>query len=142
MYRLALLLHLIGAAIWTGGHLLLATRVVPRALREQNPEHITAFETTYEPVGIPALIVQVVTGLWMAFGHYKISLFEPGSAAHQGVVEKLILLTVIAGLAVHARFFIIPELNGSNLKKMAWHVWLVTALSVLMILAGVLHFRF
>ncbi len=142
LYKIALLLHLLGATIWIGGHLLLALRVVPRALREKNPKRITDFETMYEPAGIPALLVQVATGIWLAFGHYGVSLFEPGSRVHQGVVEKLILLTLIVTLAVHARFFIIPKLNENNLKLMAWHVWAVTMISVLMLLAGVLHFQF
>jgi len=33
-YYIALSLHILGATIWAGGHLILATTILPRALRE------------------------------------------------------------------------------------------------------------
>jgi hypothetical protein len=41
--------------------------VLPRALRARDPEPVRAFEAGFERVGIPALGLQVATGLWLAF---------------------------------------------------------------------------
>lgn len=64
--RTLLFLHLLGAAIWVGGHLVLALGILPGALRRRDPQAIRAFEQVYERIGIPALLLQVVSGLWLA----------------------------------------------------------------------------
>src|SRR5256885_1975814 len=66
IYYLVLCLHVIGACVWVGGHLVLATRVLPRALREKKAAIIQEFEHGYEQIGMPALGVQILTGLWLA----------------------------------------------------------------------------
>ncbi|MBF3283866.1 copper transporter, partial [Pseudomonas aeruginosa] len=53
--RTLLFLHLLGAAIWVGGHLVLALGILPGALRRRDPQAIRAFEQVYERIGIPAL---------------------------------------------------------------------------------------
>ena len=65
-YPLLLAVHILGATIWTGGHLVLALSILPAALRDGNVSAIRAFETAFERVGLPALAVQVATGLWLA----------------------------------------------------------------------------
>ena len=67
MHGIALLLHVLAATIWTGGHLILALTVLPPALKEKSPSALLRFESGYERVGIPALVIQVVTGLMLAF---------------------------------------------------------------------------
>ena len=44
LYRILIALHLIGAAVWIGGHLVLATTILPRALRNRDPSIILDFE--------------------------------------------------------------------------------------------------
>ena len=66
MYSLILLAHLLAACIWTGGHLILALRILPEALRQGDVTAIQAFEWRYEPLGLPALAIQVASGLWLA----------------------------------------------------------------------------
>jgi putative copper export protein len=60
------LLHVLGATIWAGGHLILSIGFLPRALKERKLNIILDFEKQYERVGIPALLLQVITGFWMA----------------------------------------------------------------------------
>jgi len=67
MYGLLLLLHLLAAAIWTGGHIVLSIVVLPRVLRERSPEQLLQFESVYEKIGMPALIIQIITGLILAY---------------------------------------------------------------------------
>ena len=65
-YTVLLILHLLGATIWVGGHLVLLLTIVPGALAARDVERIRNFESGYERIGIPALIVQVITGPMLA----------------------------------------------------------------------------
>jgi putative copper export protein len=141
MYKIAILLHILGACIWVGGHLLLSIRIVPAALKTKNVSLIRNFEQAFEPVGIPALLVQVITGLWIAFGHYHLRLFSMETGMEKAVTLKLALLLITLILAIHARFFIIPRLNEAGLKKMVFHILLITFVALAMLYTGV-QFRF
>lgn len=44
MYGILLFLHILAATIWTGGHLVLATAVLPGVLRDRSPEALLRFE--------------------------------------------------------------------------------------------------
>ena len=66
MYMTALIVHVLAATIWTGGHLVLALAILPGALRERSPAIIEAFERPFEKVGLPALLLQVASGLYLA----------------------------------------------------------------------------
>ena len=139
MYRLFLVLHLLGAAIWVGGHLVLSMAVLPRALRTRNPSIILEFESGYERIGIPALLVQVVTGLWLA--HHWVpdvaSWFSADTLQTQLILVKLALLAATVALGAHARLRIIPGLDTENLPLLAWHVVTVTLFGVAFLVVGV-----
>lgn len=143
MHRVVLSLHLLGAAVWTGGHLVLALSVLPRALRTRDVGPLRDFEDRFEKVGIPALVLQVLTGLWLArlyapdVGRWVS--FEDPLGTIVGV--KLLMLLATLALAVHARVALVPKLDGSNLPLLAAHILAVTALAVLFVLAGA-GFRF
>lgn len=139
MWGALLLLHVLAATIWTGGHLVLALAVLPRVLRERDPAALLRFESAYERIGIPALLVQIATGLWLArrfvpdLGQWLA--FEEPVARLVGV--KLILLAVTLAFAVDARLRILPRLSRENLTSLAWHIVPVTFVSVLFVLVGV-----
>lgn len=136
-YYVLLSLHVLGATLWTGGHLVLATTVLPRALRQKRAAILTDFEQGYERIGMPALVVQIVTGLWLA--HRLLgspaNWFSDAPLAHV-VHVKLLCLAGTAALALHAKTRVIPRLNDDNLPVMAWHIAGVTVFSVLFVLAG------
>jgi putative copper export protein len=137
-YTLLLLLHILAATIWTGGHIYLATRVLPRVLRERSAALLLEVERSYEPLGMSALVVQVVTGLWMA--HRLLSpshWFEFEMAAVQWVWIKLLLLALTIGFAIDARFRVLPRLRDENVASMAPHIIGVTILGILFVVAGV-----
>jgi putative copper export protein len=139
MYQLMLILHVLGAAVWTGGHLVLAVGILPQALRRHDPEFIRDFESRYERVGIPALVVQVVTGIWLAYRMLPDLAawfgFETYVASHIAVKLGLLLLTAV--FAVDARVRVIPRLRSETLPALAWHVIPVTIFSVLFVVLGV-----
>ena len=138
MIKLALILHLLGATIWTGGHLILAIGFLPQALRDQDPKIIEAFESKYERIGIPALILQVITGLTLAYAYIpdvsKWFSFETHVATH--IFIKLVLLALTVALALDARLRIIPKLSAANLTSLALHIVAVTVISVLFVAFG------
>ena len=139
MYGVVLLLHLLGATIWTGGHIILSIVILPRVLKERSPQRLLEFESVYEKIGMPALIIQVVTGLMLAhrfvpdIGQW----FDMGNPASHGIAAKLLLLALTLCFAIHARFRVIPVLSQHNLTVMAWHIVPVTLLSVLFVAVGV-----
>lgn len=136
------LLHVLGATVWVGGHLILSIGFVPRALQLKDVNIITTFEKGFERIGIPALLAQIVTGLWMATLYIPPSQWlSLASLHHQYLWIKIGLVAVTLLLAIHARFFIIPRLSAQNLPVMAFHIVLVTVLAVGLMLTG-LSFRY
>ena len=139
MYGILLFLHILAATIWTGGHLVLATAVLPRVLKERSPAELLNFESRYERIGIPALLVQVATGLWLA---YRLvpdvgAWLDFDNPVARPIAAKLLLLGITILFAIDARLRLIPRLNEDNLTAMAWHIVPVTIVSVLFVAVGV-----
>ena len=67
IFPLLVIVHALAATVWTGGHLLLDLGVLPRALRAQSAAQVRAFEEVFEPLGLTALAIQVLTGLGMGY---------------------------------------------------------------------------
>lgn len=139
MYGILLLLHILAATIWTGGHIVLAVVILPRVLRERSPDQLLAFESVYEKIGMPALIVQVVTGLMLA---HRIlpdtsQWLDWDNPVSRVISAKLLLLALTFGFAIDARFRVIPVLSQKNLLDMAWHIIPVTFFSILFVVVGV-----
>ncbi|MDX9752272.1 MAG: CopD family protein [Flavobacteriales bacterium] len=133
-----IILHLLGACIWVGGHLVLLLGVLPRALRERDPSAVLRFEQGYERIGIPALLVQAVTGIWLA-SRYVPGLwpaFTFGDPLRSAVAIKLLLLlgTVLTG--VHARLWVLPRLTPQRMSNMALHVAVVTLMALALLYVG------
>ncbi|HRN06222.1 MAG TPA: CopD family protein [Ottowia sp.] len=139
MYALMLFLHVLGATVWTGGHLVLALTWLPRVLRERSPEQLLRFEQGYERIGMPALVLQIVTGLWMAYQMVPsvAQWLSPDTPVARAIALKLVLLLCTALIAAHARLRVIPRLSADTLPLMAWHVGAVTLLSVGFVAVGV-----
>lgn len=139
MYRLIVALHLLGATVWVGGHLVLSLSVLPRALRARDPAIIRDFESGFERLGIPALLVQIVTGLWLAYhwAPHVAGWFSPSTPQERLVLVKLVLLAATLALAVHARLRVVPQLDAATLRFLAYHIAAVTLLGVALLLVGV-----
>lgn len=140
MYNLILIVHILAATIWTGGHLFLVLGVLPKVLKNNDYKTLLDFERAYERVGIPALLIQVISGFylayrlvpnissWFSFNHHL--------SIHVGI--KLLLLLGTLSLALVANFVIIPNLSkGNNLKIMAVLATVVTLFSILFVITGV-----
>jgi putative copper export protein len=117
----------------------LAVAVLPRVLREQNLSELLRFESAYEKIGMPALIIQVMTGLWLAYAMLPdVRLwFIADNSVSRSILLKLVLLLATVLLAADARLRIIPRLSVENLQALAYHIIPVTIISVLFVVVGV-----
>ncbi|PMB41704.1 copper resistance protein CopD [Fischerella thermalis CCMEE 5205] len=138
LFKILVILHTLGATVWTGGHLVLAVTVLPQALRNRDPDRIHQFEEHFEGFGLVALLLQVMTGLWLTWiyfpGLQNFWAFDSFLSRYIGI--KLGLLLATLALAVHARFFIIPNLTKETLNSLAYHIVGVTMLAVLFVILG------
>ena len=139
MHKYILLLHVLAATVWAGGHLVLALTVLPRVLRERSPAELLRFEGGYEKIGMPALLVQVASGLYLA--HALVpdvrSWFAPDVPFARLILLKLALLAITMLVAADARLRIIPRLSPETLPALARRIVLVTVISVLFVATGV-----
>jgi len=137
-HHLLLIIHLLGAAVWVGGHLVLSIAVLPEVLRKKDPEILTNFEEKYERIGMPSLLIMVITGIWMAyqFGQGVSQWFHFSNPLETVISLKLILLLATVLFAINARFFVIPKLSPKTLRVMAFHIISVTILGVAMLVLG------
>lgn len=88
---------------------------------------------------MPALFIQVATGLWLAYRMVpdvsQWLAFDNPVARLVGT--KLVLLALTIAFAADARLRIIPRLSEENLTSLAWHIIPVTVISVLFVVVGV-----
>jgi putative copper export protein len=140
VFPLLVIVHALAATVWTGGHLVLDLGVLPKALRAQSAAAIRSFEETFEPLGLTALAIQVLTGLWMGWIYLPgfQGLFSPAHPIGMLVGVKVLLLAATAVLALHARLRLIPSLTDDNLSGLAWHIRGITALAIAFVVVGAL----
>jgi len=138
-YKIVVWIHILSASIWTGGHLILSLGFLPKALKEKNPQIIERFESRYERIGIPSLVIQILTGLWLGLYYDSDFLgwfsFRGSLATYLALKIILVILTLL--LALHARFRIIPKLKPENLNALAFHIIAVTIIAVVLLTLGV-----
>ena len=140
-HHLILILHLIAATIWVGGHLVLAIGFLPRALKRKDFCYIGNFEKTYEPIGMPSLAVLVITGILMAYDYNAglSSWFSFATPIERVVSLKLSCLLTSICFAVSAQTRVLPKLRKGQLNKlpeMAVHIICVTLIGVVMVILG------
>ena len=136
-----IILHTLAATVWVGGHLILSFVILPEAWKKKDHLMISAFETRFEKIGIPALLIQVITGIWMSSLYLPVNKWLSFSDTTSSLVGiKLILLALTILLAIHARFFIIPKLSAKSIPLLASHIFLVTLIGILFLTVG-LSFR-
>lgn len=139
-HHLLLIIHLLCASIWVGGHLLLVFGHLPQALKEKNQNIILNYEQKYEPVGMTALVLLVVTGIMMAY-KYGVGIeywFHFATPIEKVVSTKLLLLLLTVLFALSAQFRVLPKLKNDpdKLPEMTFHIVSVTLIGVLMLIVG------
>jgi putative copper export protein len=135
---LLILAHLLGASVWVGGHLVLALRILPAALRTGDVAAIRSFEAAFERIGLPAFAIQVVTGFWLALRLNPdwTAWADLGDPLSRAIALKLGCLAASLGLALHARLWLIPTLSARTLPSLGWHIRAITLVAVVFVIAG------
>jgi len=138
LHHILLIIHLICATIWVGGHLFLAVRILPKALKEKNISLLKNFKNSYEPFGMPSLILLVITGILMAY-NYNVTFstwFSFSNGIERVVSVKLILLLCTFCMAIIADRFIFPKLTEKNMYKAGIFIVSVTLIGIAMLILG------
>lgn len=137
-HHIYLILHLLAAAIWVGGHLILCIRVLPKALKMKDMTPINNFKTVYEPIGLPSLLILLVTGILMAYDYDATftKWFSFSGAIEKIVSIKLVLLLSTAALAISAQRFESRKRSANTLNAFAFHIIAVTVIGVTMVILG------
>jgi putative copper export protein len=139
-HHLLLIIHLLSATVWVGGHLLLVFGYLPQALKEKNQNIILNYERKYEPVGMTSLVLLIITGILMAY-RYGVGIeywFQFETPIEKVVSTKLTLLLVTVLFALSAQFRVLPKLkiSADKLPEMTFHIVSVTIIGVLMLIFG------
>ena len=134
LLKTIIFIHIICATIWTGGHLILTIGFLPKAFKKNDFSIIEQFESRFEPIGMSALVISVITGIYMATV-YTTNFFSFDFSDHHNkhIYIKFILLLCTIALAIHARFVLIPK---RDLKPLSYHILLVTILAVAFVFVG------
>ncbi len=137
-HQIILIIHLLAATIWVGGHLILLLRYVPKAIKTKSLEELSMFRKNFEPVGMPSLFVLIVTGIIMAYDYNvtieKWFLFE--NAIEKIVSIKLILLFISLTLAFITIKFVLPSIDKLSPYLLYFIIFLVTIIAVTMLILG------
>jgi putative copper export protein len=134
LLKLVVFIHILSATIWVGGHLILSITYLPNAVKQNDYSLIEAYESRFERIGIPALLLSLATGIYL-ITVYAPDLFQFDLSDHytRHIVIKLILFLSTIILAVHARFFLIPK---RKIKPLSYHIIAVTLIGIAFVLVG------
>lgn len=137
-HHILLLLHLMAASVWVGGHLFLSIRLLPEALIKKDPSILINFKDKFEPLGLPSLLILLVTGILMAYD-YDVTFtkwFSFSSTIERVVSIKLILMFTTVAMAFNAQFFVFPKITSERLVPVAIQIITITLIGVAMLVFG------
>lgn len=140
-HHILLIIHLICATIWIGGHLVLLLGFLPKALKHKNFDFISHFKKTYDPIGMPSLYILVITGIWLAYDLNTplSSWFSFASGVETVVSLKILLLLIGISFAVSVKKRLLPKLIKGDVQKLpelAIHILCITLIAVTMLILG------
>lgn len=137
-HQIILIIHLLAATVWVGGHLILLLRYVPKAIKSKSLEELSSFRKNFEPVGMPSLFILIITGILMAYDFDvtidKWFLFK--NSIEKIVSIKLVLLFISLTLAFITLKFILPSINKISPYILYFIIFLVTTIAVTMLILG------
>lgn len=139
LYKILVMVHILGAALWIGGRAVLVGVVIPRARRTGEIEHLQEFEKGIGRIGLAALVVQLLTGLWHTthwLGGLG-ALLRPANPIAHMALTKILLLVALVGLAGYAHHRMLPRLEPRGLSAFAFHAWVTATLSLVLLALGV-----
>jgi uncharacterized membrane protein len=137
-HHIYLVLHLLAATIWVGGHLFLSIRFLPEAFKKKDISILTDFRFKFGKIGMPSLFILVITGILLAYDYdVPISKWFSFSSPIEKIVSiKLLLLFTSLSLAVHAQKVVFPKLTSNRMLPAIVEIIIVTLIAVSMLILG------
>ena len=103
-------------------------------MRNRDFRIIEQFESRFEPIGLPALLILILTGTYITTVYTPdIFMFNWQDHFTRHILLKYGLLIITLILAIHARFYLIPK---KALRPLSVHIILVTIIAILFVLLG------
>ena len=137
-HQIILIIHLLAASIWVGGHLFLILRILPATLQQKDISILSDFRLKFGKIGIPSLLILVVTGILLAYD-YNVPIsdwFSFSNPIEKIISIKLLLLFTSLSLAVHAQKVVFPKLTSNRMLPAIVEIIIVTLISVSMLILG------
>ncbi|HWS27870.1 MAG TPA: hypothetical protein VN259_15010 [Xanthomonadales bacterium] len=133
-HQVLLILHLLAAAVWVGGHVVLALGYAPEAIRSRDPRALLDNYQRMNRIALPALLVVIVSGLWLASNWLpQVGLwFELSMPIAVVILAKLLLLVLTLLLLAYLRLRVLTALTPDRVARLG----LVFALLALLALAS------
>jgi len=138
-YQLMVIMHILGACVWLGGHVVLVGAVLPTAISSGQIDHLKRFVKGFGRLGLPALILQLLTGIWLAnrwIPSWSGIFTEPTPQGHL-VLTKLLLIALSVPLAGYTYHRAAPRLSQDRMIPFVAVTAAIAALAALMLIAGV-----
>ena len=137
-HQIILIIHLLAASIWVGGHLFLILRILPATLQQKDISILSDFRLKFGKIGMPSLLILVVTGILLAYD-YNIPIsdwFSFSNPIEKIISIKLLLLFTSLSLAVHAQKVVFPKLTSNRMLPAIVEIIIVTLIAVSMLILG------
>lgn len=137
-HQIILIIHLLAASIWVGGHLFLVLRILPATIQQKDISIVSDFRAKFGKIGMPSLFVLVITGILMAY-YYDVTItkwFSFSSPIEKIISTKLLLLFTSLALAIHAQKFVFPKLTSKRMLPAIIEIIVVTIIGVTMLILG------
>ena len=121
-----LFLHVLSASIWFGGYVVMFFIILPKAKRDGEPEVFIEFERSFQKIGFPALLAQLITGPILAtrFLPDPLDWFKFQTPDQDHVASKIIFLFIIIVLVLRTRSNTVPRLRAGDPKAMRSAKWI------------------
>ena len=119
-HQILLILHLLAATAWLGGHLVLVLGYLPEAIRSRDPRALLDNYQRLNRVALPALVVVIVTGLWLALNWMPdVGLwFDTSLPIAVVILAKLALLMLTLLLVAYLRLRVLTTLTPSRIPRL------------------------
>lgn len=137
-HHIYLVLHLLAATIWVGGHFFLILRILPSTLQQKDISILSDFRLKFGKIGMHSLLILVVTGILLAYD-YNVPIsdwFSFSNPIEKIISIKLLLLFTSLSLAVHAQKVVFPKLTSNRMLPAIVEIIIVTLIAVSMLILG------
>jgi uncharacterized membrane protein len=137
-HQIILIIHLLAASIWVGGHLFLILRILPATLKQKDISILSDFRAKFGKIGMPSLLILVITGILLAYD-YNVPFsdwFSFSNPIEKIVSIKLLLLFTTLSFAVHAQKIVFPKLTSNRMLPAIVEIIIVTLIAVSMLILG------